>query len=122
MGQMMLVLEYLLLKTATNYCLKAGIHGATSSRFVAQMNMDKCSANISKQNNYGTFTHIHMSCMRQVGRKSPRVGQPLWPRLSSYPDPSVCNDYHRYIHLGLGTRLDQDMRPRMKGCHYRGPL
>ena len=65
--------------TFTSASLKAGIHGATSCRFVA------CNSNeygqivpqiISKLNNYGTFTHIHSSCMRQVGRKSPRVCRP----------------------------------------------
>ena len=25
----------------------------------------------------GTFVHIHLSCMRQIGRKSPRVCRPL---------------------------------------------
>ena len=74
-----MVIEYVILRPAYTGRLPADLLHAT------QMNMGNVPQTISKLNNYGTFTHIHSSCMRQVGRKSPRVCRPLPPLT---PNPS----------------------------------
>ena len=48
----------------------------------------------------GTFVHIHLSCMRQIGRKSPRVCRPLvkGSRLFRNRFPCSTLDVHVYVY------------------------